>query len=119
MAGPPTFEQWRSIEIDRPTRPPELFFVAMAGDEPVGYATLDDFGRDAHHGLTTTRRAWRGRGIATALKQTQIAAAKCAGFRRLVTGNEERNTPIRSLNEKLGYRPEPSLSTIVVRGPAA
>ena len=116
-AGRPTFEQWRSIEIDRPTRPPELFFVAMAGDEPVGYATLDDFGRDAHHGLTTTRRAWRRRGIATALKQTQIAAARRAGFRRLVTGNEERNTPIRNLNAKLGYRPEPSLSTVVLRGP--
>jgi GNAT superfamily N-acetyltransferase len=116
-AGRPTFEQWRSIEIDRPTRLPELFFVALAGDEPVGYATLDHFGRDAHHGLTTTRRAWRRRGIATALKQTQIAAAKRAGYRRLVTGSEERNTPMRNLNAKLGYRPEPSLSTIVLRGP--
>jgi GNAT superfamily N-acetyltransferase len=115
----PTFEQWRSIEIDRPTRRPDLFFVALAGDEPVGYATLDDFGRDAHHGLTTTRRAWRRRGIATALKQTQIAAAKRAGFRRLVTGNEERNTPMRNLNAKLGYRPEPSWSSVVLRGPVS
>lgn len=117
-AGRPTFEQWRSIEIDRPTRPAGLFFVALAGDEPIGYATLDDFGRDAHHGLTTTRRAWRRRGIATALKQTQIAAAKRAGFRRLVTASEERNAPMRNLNAKLGYRPEPSLSTVVLRGPA-
>ena len=117
-AGRPTFEQWRSIEIDRPTRLPELFFVALAGDEPVGYATLDDFGQDAHHGLTTTRRAWRRRGVATALKRTQIAAAKQSGFRRLVTGSEQRNTPMRTLNAKLGYRPEPSLSTVVLRGPA-
>jgi GNAT superfamily N-acetyltransferase len=116
-AGRPTFEQWRSIEIDRPTRLPELFFVALAGDEPVGYATLDHFGEDAHHGLTTTRRTWRRRGVATALKQTQIAAAKRAGYRRLVTGSEERNTPMRNLNAKLGYRPEPSLSTVVLRGP--
>src|SRR5436190_1360165 len=29
-AAPPTFEQWRSTDIDRPTRRPELFFVALA-----------------------------------------------------------------------------------------
>jgi ribosomal protein S18 acetylase RimI-like enzyme len=44
-SGPPTLEQWLAIEIDRPTRKPELFFVALAGDEPIGYATMDDFGR--------------------------------------------------------------------------
>jgi mycothiol synthase len=114
----PTYEQWRAFDIDRPTRLPELFFIALAGDEPVGYAALDNLGRDAFHGLTAVARAWRRRGIATALKQTQIAAAKRAGVRRLVTGSEERNAAMRTLNEKLGYKPEPSLSTVVVRGPA-
>src|SRR5438477_5966639 len=113
--GRPTYEQWRATDIDRPTRKPEFFFIALAGDEPVGYAMLDDYGRDAYHGLTAVRRSWRRRGIATALKQKQIAAAKAAGFRRLVTAGEERNAPMRSLNEKLGYRPEPSLSTVVLR----
>jgi mycothiol synthase len=116
--GPGTYEQFLSIEIERPTRRPELFFIALHGDEPVGYATLDDFGRDAHNGLTAVKRAWRRRGVATALKRTQIAAAKQAGFRRLVTGSEERNVAMRSLNAKLGYRPEPGLNTVVFRGPA-
>lgn len=116
--GPTTYEQFRSIEIERPTRRPEYFFIALAGEEPVGYATLDDFGNDAHNGLTAVRRAWRRRGVATALKRAQIAAAKRAGFRRLVTGSEERNVAMRSLNAKLGYRPEPSLNTVVFRGPA-
>jgi mycothiol synthase len=114
----PTFEQWRAIDVDRPTRKPQLFFIALAGHEPIGYATMDDFGRDAHHGLTAVKREWRRRGVATALKHAQIAAAKAAGFRRLVTGSEERNAPMRNLNAKLGYRPEPSLSTVVLRGPA-
>jgi len=114
----PTFAQWRAIDVDRPTRKPELFFIALAGDEPVGYATMDDFGRDAHHGLTAVKREWRRRGVATALKHAQIAAAKQAGFHRLVTGSEERNTPMRNLNAKLGYRPEPSLSVVVLRGRA-
>ena len=114
----PTFEQWRAVDIDRPTRDPALFFIALAGDEPVGYATIDNLGRDAYHGLTAVKRDWRRRGIATALKQAQIAAAKQAGFRRLVTESEERNIPMRNLNAKLGYRPEPSLSVVVLRGPA-
>jgi mycothiol synthase len=117
--GRPTYEQWRAVDVDRPTRDPTLFFIALVGEEPIGYALIDNFGgRDAFHGLTAVRREWRRRGVATALKQTQIAAAKRAGFRRLVTESEERNLPMRNLNAKLGYRPEPSLGTLVLRGPA-
>ena len=116
--GATTYEHFRSIEIERPTRKPEYFFIALENGEPVGYASLDDLGRDAHHGLTAVKRAWRRRGIATALKQAQIAAAKRAGFQRLITGSEERNEPMRSLNAKLGYTPEPQLNTCVLRGPA-
>jgi GNAT superfamily N-acetyltransferase len=114
----PTYEQWRAVDVDRPTRRPELFFIALAGDEPVGCAVMDDLGSDVQHGLTTVTRAWRRRGVATALKLAQISAARDAGFRRAVTGSEERNEPMRALNEKLGYRPEPSLSGVVLRGPA-
>jgi len=117
-AARPTYEQWRAVDIDRPTRDPTFFFIALVGDEPVGYATLDNYGTDAYHGLTAVARSWRRRGVATALKQAQIAAAKNAGFKRLVTASEERNAPMRNLNEKLGYRPEPTLSTVVLRGPA-
>jgi mycothiol synthase len=116
--GVRSFDDWRALEIDRPTRSAELCFVALAGDEVIGYAALDVFGEDGEHSLTAVKRAWRRRGVATALKHAQIAAAKRAGFRRLFTGSEERNLPMRRLNEKLGYRPEPSLSVVVVRGPA-
>jgi GNAT superfamily N-acetyltransferase len=117
VPGRPTYEQWRAIDIDRPTRDAKFFFIALAGDEPVGYAMLDGHGRDVFHGLTAVARAWRRRGVATALKQTQIVAAKDVGYRRLVTASEERNEPMRNLNAKLGYTPEPSLSTVVLRGP--
>ncbi len=112
-----TFEMFRTQDIDRPTRRAELCFVALAGEDVIGYAVLDDFGADAYHGLTAVKREWRRRGIATALKQTQIAAAKERGFKRLVTESEERNEAMRNLNLKLGYRPEPGLSTVMLRGP--
>ena len=116
-AGVQTFEQWRAHEIDKPNRRPELCFIALAGDEVVGYAALQVFGDEAHHGLTATRRDWRRRGVATALKHAEIAAAKRAGFRRLVTESEERNEPMRRLNEKLGFVPAPELSVLVMQGP--
>jgi ribosomal protein S18 acetylase RimI-like enzyme len=117
--GVQTFEQWRSHEIDRPTRRPELCFIALAGGEVVGYAALQVVADQAEHGLTATRRDWRRRGIATALKRAEIAAAKRAGFKRLITESEERNEPMRRLNEKLGFAPSPELSMAVMRGPLA
>jgi GNAT superfamily N-acetyltransferase len=115
--GVQTFEEWRAHEIDRPTRRPELCFLALAGDQVVGYAALQVFGDEAHHGLTATRRDWRRRGVGAALKRAEIAAAKRAGFRRLLTESEERNVPMRRLNEKLGYVPAPEWSMIVMQGP--
>jgi mycothiol synthase len=115
--GVQTFEQWRAHEIDQPNRRPELCFLALAGNEVVGYAALQVFGDEAFHGLTATRRDWRRRGVATALKRAEIAAAKQAGFRRLLTESEERNEPMRRLNEKLGFVPAPEFSTVVMRGP--
>jgi mycothiol synthase len=117
--GVQTFAEWRSHEIDRPTRRPELCFIALAGEEVVGYAALQVVAEQAEHGLTATRRDWRRRGIATALKRAEIAAAKRAGFKRLITESEERNEPMRRLNEKLGFVPSPELSMAVMRGPLA
>jgi mycothiol synthase len=114
--GVETLEQWRAHEIDRPTRRPELCFIALTGDQVIGYAALQVFGDEAHHGLTATRRDWRRRGVATALKRAEIAGAKRAGLRRLVTESEERNEPMRRLNEKLGFVPSPELSVVVMRG---
>jgi GNAT superfamily N-acetyltransferase len=57
----------------------------------------------------------RRRGIAGALKRAEIRWAKENGFTRLETMNEERNEPIRRLNERHGYRLEPG--KVTVRGP--
>ena len=119
-AGVQTFEQWRAHEIDKPVRRPELCFLALAGDEVVGYAKFSVTAarpKVATHDLTAVKRAWRGRGVARALKATQIGWAKRAGYKRLSTNNEERNAPIRRLNERFGYRPGPAL--ILFRGPLA
>jgi GNAT superfamily N-acetyltransferase len=89
---------------------PEATFVALAGEEMVGYAKFhlsEARPKVAVHDLTGVKRAWRGRGIARALKATQIAWAKREGYEQLETANELRNAPIRKLNDIFGYRPFP------------
>ena len=61
----------------------------------------------------------RARRRREALKLSQIRAAKERGFPRLLTESQHENEPMRRLNERLGFRPEPSMSTIVLRGPLA
>ena len=112
-----TFEEWRVRELERPARRHDLSFVALAGEDLVGYATLDVFPAGGFHGLTAVARAWRRRGVGRALKLSQIAAAKAAGLEKLYTESEERNEPMRRLNEELGFRPIPGM--VVMRGPVA
>jgi len=82
----------------------ELSFVALDGDRVVGYAILNQHVEGVgEHAMTGVARNYRGRGIALALKQAQIAAAKDAGYERLRTQNDLGNAPMRRVNEKLGY----------------
>ena len=111
-----SFEDWLSKDMQGSGDRPEATFVALAGAEVVGYAKLSlSSARPevAMHDITAVKRAWRGRGIAGALKRAEIAWAKRQGYTRLETVNEVRNEPIRRLNERHGYRVEPGV--VVVR----
>ena len=111
----PSFTAWLENDMRGLSDRPEAVFVALAGDEVVGYAKLSlpsADSPDVYHDLTAVKRAWRGRGVAGALKRAQIAWAKQQGHRRLVTENEERNEPIRRLNQRHGYRVEPGRITL-------
>lgn len=114
------FEDWLAHDMGGPGDRPDATFVALAGDEVVGYSKFsltDAQPTVAFHDLTGVKRAWRGRGIADALKRTQMRWAKEHGYERLSTNNDERNEPIRRLNDRFGYRP--AAGRIFVRGPVA
>lgn len=116
----PPFDAWLREDMSRSGDRPEWTFVAVAGDEVVGYAKFsltEARPETAYHDLTGVKRAWRGRGIARALKARQIAWAKARGYRRVETFNEERNEPIRRLNAEFGYQLAPGKITLV--GPLA
>jgi GNAT superfamily N-acetyltransferase len=116
----PGYESWLEHFMGGPSDRPEATFVAVAGEEVLGYSKFhlsEARPTVAVHDLTGVKRAWRGRGIARALKATQIAWAKRAGYERLETGNELRNAPIRRLNAEFGYREIPGRA--LLRGPLA
>lgn len=114
------FEDWLAHDMQGSGDKPEATFVAVAGQEVVGYAKYSLTEAQptvAFHDMTGVRRSWRGRGVARALKQAQIAWAKRAGYEELETSNEERNEPIRRLNAELGYTLAPG--RVLLEGPLA
>jgi len=97
---------------------PEASLVALAEGEIVGCAgLLRDADRPdrAENSLTAVRRDWRGRGLATALKQAVIAWAAANGLLEIYTWTQTGNEAMQRLNEKLGYRSR--MISITVRGP--
>jgi len=114
----PAYEDWLENDMRGVSDRPEATFVALADGDVIGYAKLaipPGAADVAWHDLTGVLRAWRGRGVAGALKRAQIAWAAEHGFRWLKTANEERNEPVRRLNARHGYRLQPGVVT--VRGP--
>jgi GNAT superfamily N-acetyltransferase len=112
-----TLDEWLARDMRGDSDDPRAVFVALEHGEVVGYAKLSllyDSTERAFHDLTGVKRAHRGRGIAAALKRTQIAWAKANGYTSLQTSNEIRNEPIRRLNERYGYVLEPGV--VIVRG---
>ncbi|MFL5715898.1 MAG: GNAT family N-acetyltransferase [Chloroflexota bacterium] len=80
--------------------------VALADGEVVGYAGLQAWNDDdtrAENGLTVVDRAWRNRGLATAMKRRQLAWAAAHGIRELVTWTQDGNAAMQLVNTRLGY----------------
>jgi mycothiol synthase len=94
-------EEWLRDEATLP----DGSFVAVEGDEIVGYAGLTERAEDgvAEHGFTVVRRDRRGRGIARALKQAEIHWASRSGIRELVTWTQRGNEAMQATNRSLGY----------------
>ena len=71
--------------------------------------TIAEFGKNqrAHTAMTGVRRAYRGQGLALALKLLSFRVMKERGCTQTITQNDTANPPILRLNEKLGYQKRP------------
>jgi GNAT superfamily N-acetyltransferase len=112
------FEEFAARSFSGPKYIPEATFIAVREGQVVGYAQLAWMSRAAgiaDHAMLAVRRAWRGHGIAKALKARQIAWALDNHLSELRTGNDERNASARAVNANFAYTPLPD--QVGYRGP--
>lgn len=83
--------------------------IAAAGDIWVGMGAVGYFEapNSMYNMFTGVDPAWRGKGIALALKLLAIACARRYGADYISTNNDSENAPMLAVNGKLGYQPEP------------
>jgi mycothiol synthase len=111
--------EFRARDVDRPGILSDAFMIALDAESGrvVGYASLmlvPGSRSVAWHDMTAVLRAWRGRGVAGALKRATIGRAIANGLEALETGNDVDNAPMRAINARLGFRSLPDF--LVMRG---
>jgi len=111
---PRTYEQFARQFLDVPGFRPAGAFVALDGKTWTGAATVGYIAaRNAlYHHFTGIDPAYRGRGIATALRRATITYAIETGATILETKNDSTNTPILAINRTFGYRTEPAVTDL-------
>lgn len=110
-ATPISLEFFRAnVLAEGPEFDPGAFFIALDAERWVGmsclYGISDTKGLD--HWFTGTRRAYRGRKIALALKLRTVQYAQAGGFETIRTDNDSLNAPMLAINEKLGFARGPA-----------
>ena len=114
-----TFEEWKQRWVDSPTFIADAFFVAIDKDGRwLGMSNLERQLSDpsfAWQGLTGVRREARGRGVAMALKLRTVTHAQGMGVDHIKTWNDQRNLPMLSINEAMGFEKQPAWISLELR----
>lgn len=103
------FEVWNQNFLKSPASRADAYFVALDRDDPIGLANLQIHpGGSTFNGLTGVMRAYRGRGVARALKMRTIQWTREQGRPYIDTANDATNSRMLAINISLGYKPLPA-----------
>ncbi|AEI45540.1 GNAT family N-acetyltransferase [Paenibacillus mucilaginosus] len=112
--------EWRKWTLDLPGASPAQVFIALDGEMFAGVASLVHFEATSsmYHEYTAVRRAYRGKGIALALKIRTIQHALERGAAYMRTHNDSLNAPMLRINrDRLGFVAVPGMYKVVKRLP--
>ena len=101
------YEEWEDHVLRHPLYAPEGSFLAFVDGEAsaLSLLTADTESGRAMNWMTGTRRAYRGRGLALAVKLASIHWAAANEITRMLTFNDATNAPMLAVNRRLGYEP--------------
>lgn len=115
---PQTLDQYTQGVLENPGHLDEAHFMVKDGSRYVGESfmfTSAELADILYQALTATRREYRGRGIAFAVKLSTIAFARRFGAREIRTWNDTLNEPMLRINVKLGFVRQPAWITLEKR----
>ena len=110
---PVPYEEFVDSNIESPRALPDAYFLAKVSGAYIGEANLrkPQDGTHLWHNVTGVLPAYRGRGIAMALKLASIAYGRAGGYSEIRTWNEVRNIGMLAINERLGFVRQPAWIT--------
>jgi GNAT superfamily N-acetyltransferase len=112
MTEPWPYDSWL-LRHHSPGNAPERIWLAMDGRTPVGVASLYVSGSHGLNDYTGVARAYRGKGVARALKLKTIEWCRANGIESIYTGNDIDNQRMLAINIRLGYEPIPGEVEVV------
>ncbi|HLO03050.1 MAG TPA: GNAT family N-acetyltransferase [Symbiobacteriaceae bacterium] len=106
--GEMPYEEWLTFIKDNPSMPPEGMHIALDGEQIAAMSLAHQQASGAlYNTFTGVERAYRGRGLALAMKVRALIWAKSTGAPYIRTNNHSVNGPMLAINQRLGYIPEP------------
>lgn len=100
------YEDWLARNWNRPDLDRDLTSVATVHGPVAAFSVAQTDGRTRYwSGMTGTRRAYRGRGLAKLAKNDSLHRARAAGYTDAFTGNDTGNAPMLAINRWFGYQP--------------
>jgi GNAT superfamily N-acetyltransferase len=101
------YDEWVGFVLENPLFAADGSFVALVDGVAAALSLViaDVASGRSHNMFTGTLRAYRGRGLALAVKLASIRWAREHGITSMSTHNDETNAPMLAVNRRLGYRP--------------